>query len=246
MLGGCLSGSSLKQRLAAILAADVVEYSRLMAANEQATVEALDLARTLFQQIIESHQGRVVDMAGDSVLAVFETASGAVTAGLAIQERLADQSQVPEDRRMRYRVGIHLGDVIEHMTKINEQMPAILKLIKPGGLLIAQGPLEGNANVFTLGIRLSRSFRSAPIHMAPYHVMLATRKGQEDCFQRFQLRQEEFSVTEVSWPAPSRLSSADLVRPRALGLYGLRRVSQAVSAVKPRWGNRYFYVGQTS
>ena len=138
---------------------------------------------------------------------------------------------------------LHLGDVIEHMTKINEQMPVILKLIKPGGLLIAQGPLDGNVNVFTLGIRLSRSFRSAPIQMAPYHVMLATRTGQEECFRRFDLREEEFAVTEVSWPAPSRLSSADLVRPRALGLYGLRRVSQAVSAVQPRWGNRYFYVG---
>ncbi len=56
---------------------------------------------------------------------------------------------------------LHLGDVIEHMTKINEQMPEILKLIKPGGFLIAQGPLEANFNVFTLGIRLSRSFRSA-------------------------------------------------------------------------------------
>lgn len=141
---------------------------------------------------------------------------------------------------------LHLGDVIEHMTKINVQMPAILKLIKPGGMLIAQGPLESNVNVFTLGIRLLRSFRSAPIHMAPYHVMLATKKGQEECFRRFQLKEKEFAVTEVSWPAPSRLSSADLVRPRALGLYGLRRVSQAVSAVQPRWGNRYFYVGQTS
>jgi SAM-dependent methyltransferase len=139
---------------------------------------------------------------------------------------------------------LHLGDVIEHMTKINEQMPVILRLIKPGGLLIAQGPLEGNFNVFTLGTRLSRSLRSTPIDMAPYHVMLATRQGQAECFRRFDLKQEEFSITEVSWPAPSRLCSSDLVKPRAVGLYGLRRLSQGVSTLKRDWGNRYFYVGR--
>jgi len=138
---------------------------------------------------------------------------------------------------------LHLGDVIEHMTKINEQMPAVLKLIKPGGRLVAQGPLEGNFNVFTMGIRLSRKLRPAPVEMAPYHVLLATRQGQEECFKRFGLEPEEFSVSEVAWPAPARLTRADLVKPRALGLYGLRRLSQGVSTIQSRWGNRYFYVG---
>lgn len=138
---------------------------------------------------------------------------------------------------------LHLGDVIEHMTKINEQMPAVLKLIKPSGRLVAQGPLEGNFNVFTLGIRLSRKLRSAPTEMAPYHVLLATKQGQEECFKRFGLAAEEFSVSEVAWPAPARLTTADLVKPRALGLYGLRRLSQGVSTIQSRWGNRYFYVG---
>ena len=78
----------LKQHLEAILAADVVGYSRLMAADERATVAALDTARSVFLTQIESNQGRVIDMAGDSVLAVFETATGAVSAALAIQGRL--------------------------------------------------------------------------------------------------------------------------------------------------------------
>jgi adenylate cyclase len=63
-----------KQRLAAILAADAVGYSRLMAVDDQATVATLDAARAVFRSHIESNQGRVIDMAGDSVLAVFETA----------------------------------------------------------------------------------------------------------------------------------------------------------------------------
>jgi adenylate cyclase len=104
----------LKQRLAAILAADAAGYSRLMAADERATVAALDAARAVFRTQIEANQGRVIDMAGDSVLAVFETATGAVLAALAIQTELkAPIADVPEDRRMRFRIGIHLGDVIE-------------------------------------------------------------------------------------------------------------------------------------
>lgn len=109
-----MSGSGLKQRLAAILAADVAGYSRLMAADERATVAALDAARAVFRRQIESNQGRVIDMAGDSVLAVFEIATGAVSAALAVQQELhAALSAVSDDRRMRFRVGIHLGDVIE-------------------------------------------------------------------------------------------------------------------------------------
>ncbi len=109
-----MSDTGIRQRLAAILAADVAGYSRLMAADEPATVAALDSARAVFKSQIESHQGRVIDMAGDSVLAVFETAAGAVTAALVIQQELnTASSSVPEDRRMRFRIGVHLGDVIE-------------------------------------------------------------------------------------------------------------------------------------
>src|SRR5262245_27895710 len=83
--GDSLSSADLKQRLAAILAADVAGYSRLMAADERATVRSLDAARALFRNGIQAHQGRVIDMAGDSVLAVFETAAGAVLAALDVQ-----------------------------------------------------------------------------------------------------------------------------------------------------------------
>lgn len=109
-----MNGDELRQRLAAILAADVVGYSRLMAADEPATVVALDAARAIFRAQIESNHGRVIDMAGDSVLAVFETAIGAVSAALAIQSALHDTlTGVPEDRRMRFRIGVHIGDVFE-------------------------------------------------------------------------------------------------------------------------------------
>jgi hypothetical protein len=70
---------------------------------------ALDSAREVFREHIEANHGRVVDMAGDSVLAVFETATGAVE----VQERLAERNApLPEDRRMRFRIGVSLGDAI--------------------------------------------------------------------------------------------------------------------------------------
>lgn len=109
-----MTGPQLKQRLAAILAADAAGYSRLMATDDRTTVAALDSARAVFREKIESNQGRVIDMAGDSVLAVFETANGAVSAAIAVQRELdASMSAVPEDRRLRFRIGVHLGDLIE-------------------------------------------------------------------------------------------------------------------------------------
>jgi adenylate cyclase len=109
-----VSESETRQRLAAILMADVAGYSRLMSCDECGTVAALDTARAVFRTTIDAHRGRVIDMAGDSVLAVFETASGAVASALAIQAELGRRSAaVAADCRMLFRIGIHLGDVME-------------------------------------------------------------------------------------------------------------------------------------
>jgi adenylate cyclase len=136
--------SSLQHRLAAILAADAAGYSRLMAIDDRATVAALDAARAVFRAQIEAQQGRVIDMAGDSVLAVFGTVVGAVTAALAIQtqvDALADAG--PEDRRMHFRIGVHLGDVIEKPdgtvygdgVNIAARLQA---LAEPGGITVSE------------------------------------------------------------------------------------------------------------
>ena len=109
-----MSESDLRHRLAAILSADAAGYSRLMSADEQATIAALDGARAVFRAQVEANHGRVIDMAGDSVLAVFETAAGAATAAVAVQRKLsASLDAMPEEQRMRFRIGVHLGDLIE-------------------------------------------------------------------------------------------------------------------------------------
>jgi adenylate cyclase len=107
--------TSPRVRLLAVLAADAVGYSRLMSLDDQGTVAALDAARAVFRIEIAAHVGRVIDMAGDSVLAVFENATAAVQAALTIQRQLNElaASDVHDDRRMRFRIGVHLGDVIE-------------------------------------------------------------------------------------------------------------------------------------
>jgi len=140
---------------------------------------------------------------------------------------------------------LHLGDVIEHLTDVNREAPKILRLIKPGGLLIAQGPLEGNPNLFYFTLYLAHMLRrSHRSENPPYHVILASLKGQKEFFRRFGLKELEFSVREVSWPVPERLSFNNFREPRTIGLFVLRRVSQMASKLLPnRWGNRYFYVG---
>lgn len=156
-MGGSLThGSGLKQKLAAILAADVAGYSRLMGLDEAGTVADLDAARSVFKLQIESNQGRVIDMAGDSVLAVFETATGAMAAAIAVQAELrARSASSPESNRMQFRIGIHLGDVMEKAdgsvygdgVNIAARLQA---LAKPGGITVSDavhGAVRGRSSV---------------------------------------------------------------------------------------------------
>ncbi|MEP7301199.1 MAG: tetratricopeptide repeat protein [Caldimonas sp.] len=109
-----MKSQELRLRLAAILAADAVAYSRLMSVDARATIEALETARRTFQTISVANGGRVVDTAGDSVLAIFQTAAGATAAALAIQHELEKRADAcAEDRRLRFRLGLHLGDVVQ-------------------------------------------------------------------------------------------------------------------------------------
>ena len=103
-----------KRKLAAILSADVKGYSRLMGDDELATVRTLEAYKALMAELIDKYRGRLVNTPGDNVLAEFASAVDAVEAGIEIQERLkAENSELPENRRMEFRIGINLGDVIE-------------------------------------------------------------------------------------------------------------------------------------
>src|ERR1700747_3605913 len=102
------------RRLAAILAADVAGYSRLMEANEEGTHERLKAhLRELVEPKIKEHRGRVVKNTGDGMLAEFGSVVDAVRCAVEIQRGMIDRNaDTPEDKRIRFRMGINLGDVI--------------------------------------------------------------------------------------------------------------------------------------
>ncbi len=140
---------------------------------------------------------------------------------------------------------LHLGDVIEHLTSPLAALTEVLRLLRPDGVLLAQGPLESQATVFNVFLRAKRAWSdSTPANVPPYHVLLATAAGQRTLFERLNLRQLEFLQSEVDWPAPSRFSPAMFRQPRVASVYFARRLSRAVSAFAPRYlGNRYRYAG---
>jgi SAM-dependent methyltransferase len=142
---------------------------------------------------------------------------------------------------------LHLGDVIEHLTCVEKQMPEILNLLKPNGLLLAQGPLQANFTIFQFILRMIRPMTRSlwRTEVAPQHVLLASATGQRAFFRRLGLHEVGFDVWETNWPAPSHLRAQDLVRPRPLVLYVLATASRGASKLRPgRWGNRYFFAGR--
>jgi len=103
-----------KRKLTAILSADVKGYSHLMQDDEEATVRTITAYRGVMSTLIQEHDGRVVDAKGDNVLAEFASVVDAVRCAVEIQKELkVRNAELPEQRRMEFRIGINLGDVIE-------------------------------------------------------------------------------------------------------------------------------------
>jgi class 3 adenylate cyclase len=114
-----MDNGDLRRRLAAILSADVKEYSRLMRQDEAATVRTLTAYQGIMTTLITQHHGRVVDSPGDNMLAEFASVVDAVQSAVAIQKELKlRNAQLDESRRMEFRVGINLGDVIAEGERI--------------------------------------------------------------------------------------------------------------------------------
>ncbi len=104
---------AVERKLAAILSADVVGYSRLMADDEEGTVRRLKQHREIIDGLIATHHGRVFGTAGDSVIAEFASAVNAVRCAVEIQQKVAEgNTGLPGDRRMRFRIAVNLGDVV--------------------------------------------------------------------------------------------------------------------------------------
>jgi class 3 adenylate cyclase len=142
------------RRLAAILAADVVGYSRLMGADEEGTLAALkELRRELADPRIDEHRGRIVKTTGDGVLVEFASIVDAVRCAVAVQRGMAaHNAAVPIDRRIEFRIGINLGDIIVEDDDIfgdGVNIAARLEaLAEPGGIKSRTSPARCMSTAF--------------------------------------------------------------------------------------------------
>jgi adenylate cyclase len=132
----------VERKLAAILSADAVGYSRLMAQDEEGTAHALGACRQLICDLVGQHNGRVVDAPGDNVLAEFASVVDALRCAIQIQEALARRNaEVPADRRLPFRIGVNLGDVLvdgERILGDGVNVAARLEsLAEPGGICVS-------------------------------------------------------------------------------------------------------------
>jgi adenylate cyclase len=134
----------LERKLVAILAADVASYSRLMEIDEEGTLATLSAFRLVTDRLISRHEGRICGTAGDSILAAFGSALAAVQCAVEIQKELAHENNALEkDRRMQFRIGINVGDVMLKDGDIfgdGVNIAARLEgLADPGGICISRG-----------------------------------------------------------------------------------------------------------
>jgi adenylate cyclase len=150
-----MTPEKFKRKLTAILSADVKGYSRLMGTDEEGTLRTLQEYKELMASSIQHHRGRIVGGAGDSVLAEFASVVDAVQCAVEIQQVLrAKNALLPEDRRMDFRIGINLGDVIEEGDTIygdGVNIAARLESIaEAGGICISESAYQQIENKLPL------------------------------------------------------------------------------------------------
>ena len=187
----------MERRLAAVLAADVVGYSRLMGADEAGTLEALTKVRSEFiESKIAEHQGRTVKVSGDGLLLEFPSVVNAVRCAAEIQRGMRDRNtNVPQERRIEFRIGVNLGDVIvqdEDIFGDGVNVAARLERIaKPGGIAISGSVRD------QIGNRLDLVFEDMGEHKL---------KNIEQPVRVYSLSQEESTIANTA-PNPDQRPS---------------------------------------
>jgi adenylate cyclase len=176
----------LPRKLAAILYADIAGYSRLMGDDEDATHRRLTEYLDLISATVEGHHGRVMHYAGDAVLAMFEAVVDAVSGAVAIQIELQTRNRDwPEERKVQFRIGVNLGDVIEDRGDIygdGVNVAARLEsLANPGGICISESVRTAVGKKLDLGFEFmgDQEVKNIAEPVRAYNVMLPTAETKQ-------------------------------------------------------------------
>ncbi len=186
-----MNTQDFKRKLTAVFSADVAGYSRLMGEDESATVKTLEAYKEVMFTLIKQHRGRVIDSPGDNLLAEFASVVDAVQCGVAVQNELkARNADLPENRRMQFRIGINLGDVIEEGERIygdGVNIAARLEsLADPGGICVSKTAFDHIEAKLPLGYHFlgEQTVKNIAKPVGAYKVLMeprvtgADRKGQ--------------------------------------------------------------------
>jgi adenylate cyclase len=151
-----MGAEGFRRKITAIMSADVVGYSRLMGDDETATVQTLAIFKNVMSVLIDQHRGRVIDSPGDNMLSEFASVVDAVQCAVAIQKELSSRNaELPENRKMRFRIGINLGDVIQEEDRIygdGVNIAARLEaLADPGGICVSKTAFDHIETKLPLG-----------------------------------------------------------------------------------------------
>jgi adenylate cyclase len=173
--------TSVDRRLAAIMFTDVVGYTRMAQANEQLALELLEEHRRVIRPLLAKHGGAEVKTIGDAFLVEFRSALEAVLCGVEIQQKMSEHnSQVPKERKVEVRVGIHLGDVVHESGDVYGDAVNVASriepLAEPGGLWISQQVFDNIRNKTKLEIvRLGEvELKNVELPVSVYKVTMST------------------------------------------------------------------------